>query len=338
MTQHSRLITLFLLLFLPAGLRADTVTFLNGDKLTGKVRQVDGGKLVLDSDVAGNVTIAMDKIATFDTEKPFAIHLNDGTVIVSRIAASDPNTVSTPDPNEPSKIDLSTISTVDPEQMIDPRWQGAFSLGMSSAHGNSSIESGHFSLEAAKRTKNDRTTISANYGRSEDENRTDDKVTEDWFKSRAKYDWFFQKKDYLYGDGRYETDGTAGLKARTIAGGGLGHQFAEGRELNLSGEAGLASLHESYDDGPSRRDLTAQFSYHMDKPLSTKLHLFNDVSYNPTMRNFSDYVLSSSAEVRAMFTDKLFANFKVLFDFDSTPAEDKTPTDIKYLLGVGSKF
>jgi putative salt-induced outer membrane protein YdiY len=339
MTHNSKLITLFLIVAaMAAPLAADTVTFINGDKLTGKVRQVADGKLTMDSDVAGNVIIPLEKISTFNTDKPFAIHLKDGTVIVSKVAASDPNTIAVPDPNEPSKVDIGALSTLDPEQLIDPRWQGAFSLGASSTHGNSRIESANFSLQAAKRTKTDRTNIQADYARSVDRDRQDDQVTESWFKSRAKYDWFFQKKDYIYGDARYETDRIADLKYRTIAGSGLGHQFAEGRQLNLSGEAGLAYLQESYSDGPSRSDLTAQFGYHLDKPLTQRLHFFNDLAYNPTVRNFSDYVLSSSAEVRAMFTDRVFANFKVLFDYDSTPAQDKTNTDTKYLLGIGCKF
>lgn len=340
MTQHSKLIALLSLLAIASPLPADTVVFTNGDKLTGKVRQVTDGKLTLNSDVAGDVTIPLEKISTFETAKPFAIHLKDGTVIVSRVAAGDPNMITTPDPNEPSKVDIGTISSLDPEQLIDPRWQGSFSLGMSSSNGNSSVESARFSINAAKRTRTDRTTLQADYGRSVDKDKDNegDEVTENWLKSRAKYDWFFQKKDYVYFDGRYETDRVADLKYRTIAGSGLGHQFAEGRDFNLSGEAGLASLEERYNNGPSRQDLTAQFGYHLDKTLPWRLHFYNDLAYNPTVRNFSDYVLSSSAEVRAMFTDRLFANFKVLFDYDSTPAQDKTNTDTKYMLGVGSKF
>jgi putative salt-induced outer membrane protein YdiY len=337
-SPRSILYTLLIAAAMAGPLFADTVTCTNGDRLTGKVRKVEDGRLTINSDVAGDVTIPLEKISTFETEKPFAIHLADGTVIVSKVAASDPNTISVPDPNEPSKVDILTISTLDPEQLIDPRWQGSFSLGMSSSHGNSNVESARFSVQAARRTKTDRTNVQADYARSVDKDREDDQVTEDWFKSRAKYDWFFQKKDYIYGDARYETDHIADLKYRSIVGSGLGHQFAEGRSLNLSGEAGLASLHESYNDGPSRSDLTAQFGYHLDKPLTQRLHLYNDTAYNPTVRNFSDYVLQSSAELRAMFTERLFANFKVLFDYDSTPASDKTNTDVKYMLGVGSKF
>jgi hypothetical protein len=34
----------------------------------------------------------------------------------------------------------------------------------------------------------------------------------------------------------------------------------------------------------------------------------------------------------------MFANFKVIFDYDATPAEGAGNTDVKYMLGVGWSF
>jgi len=68
------------------------------------------------------------------------------------------------------------------------------------------------------------------------------------------------------------------------------------------------------------------------------MRLLHDLTYYPSLEQFSDYFLTATAELRASLTKTMFANFKVIFNFDSTPAPDRGSTDIKYLLGVGINF
>ena len=57
---------------------ADQVTLKNGDKLTGTVKSVEGGKMTFDSPLLSTVTIKMDDISTFTTEKPIDIVVKKG--------------------------------------------------------------------------------------------------------------------------------------------------------------------------------------------------------------------------------------------------------------------
>jgi putative salt-induced outer membrane protein YdiY len=316
----------------------DTIVFVNGDSLVGRVKEVANGKLSFSSDMAGNLNIPLQKIATFSTEKPFAIMLKDGTVIVSRIDASEPSTISVPDPNEPSKVDIGMLFSLDPQQFLDPRWTGSFSLGLSSAHGNSSVDSARLAFDASKRTAKDRSTLGADYARSEDKARNDSQVTQDWFRSRAKYDWFFRPREYVYGEGRFETDRIADLKRRVVGGSGLGCQIAESRQFSLAVEAGAASIREIYSGGETNRDITSQFGCNLDMSLNSRLKFINKTRYNATFKDFSDYIMSNSAELRMNLTERVFTNIKVLFDYDSVPAEDSVRTDTKYMFGLGSRF
>ena len=49
--------------------RADTVTFKNGDKLTGTLVNVRDGSIALKSDVLGDISIPLAKVETFSVEK-----------------------------------------------------------------------------------------------------------------------------------------------------------------------------------------------------------------------------------------------------------------------------
>jgi len=317
---------------------ADTVVFINGDVLAGRVKEVTGGKMLFDSNMIGTVSIPLEKITTFSTDKPFALQLNDGTTIISRIEAASPSTIAVPDPNEPSKVDIDMIFTMDPEQFPDPRWTGAFSLGFTSAHGNSRIDSARLSFNASKRTLQDRTSLSADYGRSEDKAGEHKTVTQDWFKSQGKYDWFFRPKDYIYGEGRFETNRIADLSRRIVAGSGVGRQLAESRRFSLAIEAGAASIYDTYSGGNADSDIASQLGCDMSIALNSRLSFSNKTQYNPAFKDFSDYILSNTAELRASLTERIFTNFKIIFDYDSVPAETRTSTDMKYMLGIGSKF
>jgi len=70
----SGLATLALAL-LPAGAIADTVVLTNGDHLTGSVTQLDGGKLTVHTDYAGDIVIAFDKVSSVKVDKPVVLSL-----------------------------------------------------------------------------------------------------------------------------------------------------------------------------------------------------------------------------------------------------------------------
>src|SRR5262249_32309808 len=67
---------------------ADEVIFMNGDRLTGKIESATGGKLILKTEAAGNVTIDLAKVKTFSTDAPVKLKLGeDAPVMESRVEA-----------------------------------------------------------------------------------------------------------------------------------------------------------------------------------------------------------------------------------------------------------
>jgi hypothetical protein len=56
---------------------ADEVIFLNGDRLTGRIVSATGGKLILRTDAAGEITIDLSKVKTFSTDEPIMVKLDD---------------------------------------------------------------------------------------------------------------------------------------------------------------------------------------------------------------------------------------------------------------------
>jgi putative salt-induced outer membrane protein YdiY len=322
---------------------ADEIVFTNGDRITGKIDHAVDGKLVLTSDMAGKVTVELSKIQTFSTDEAITVHLKDGNVLVQKIVSSTAGkfAVEGTETVKAQDFDVAAISLINPQPKPVPKWTGNVSAGFTSTHGNTKTETISGSANLSKRTEKDRTTLSADYarGEQEDPDTGEEKKTEDWWRTRAKYDYFFSKKFFGYLDGRYETDKIAELDRRVIVGGGGGYQWIESENMNFSTEGGLASLYEKYkNQTDSTTELSVQLGYNFDMKLAKNVKLMHDLTYYPSLEKFSDYYLTTTGEIRAHFTEKMFVNFKAILNYDATPAVGAGSTDTKYLVGIGVSF
>jgi putative salt-induced outer membrane protein YdiY len=124
-----------------------------------------------------------------------------------------------------------------------------------------------------------------------------------------------------------------------IIGSGAGYQWIETEDLSFSTEFGLASLYEKFDNQTdSNSEVSFQAGYNFGKTLMKNVKFIHDLTYYPSTEEISDYFLTSTAELRAYFSSTMFTTFKVIFDYDATPAIGSHKTDTKYLLGVGYSF
>ena len=322
---------------------ADELVFTNGDRVTGKIDHAQEGKLVFTSVIAGKVTVDVSKIQTFSTDEPINVHLKDGSVLVQKVVSSTAGkfAIEGTETVKAQDFDLAEISSINPPPKPKPKWTGNVSAAVTSTHGNTKTDAISASANLSKRTEKDRTKLSADYarGEQEDPDTGEKKKTEDWWRTKAKYDYFFSKKFYGYLDGRYETDKMAELDRRVIVGAGGGYQWIESENMNFSTEGGLASVYEKYENQTdSSTELSAQLGYNFDKKLAKGLKFIHDLTYYPSLDKFSDYYLTSTGELRAHFTEKMFVNFKVILNYDTTPATGSGTTDTKYMLGLGYSF
>ena len=323
---------------------ADQVYLKNGDRLTGKIVSLTDGKMVLNSDVAGQVTIDLKTIQTFSSDSPVEIHLKNGTVLHQPVAAAEPNgfTLRAAEPLQPQRFELANVASINPPPAPKAKWTGSVSGAVGLTTGNTKTNSASGSASLAQRTERDRTTINADLARSHQTNRDTGvgRTTEDWWRLGGEYDYFFTTKFFGFGNGRYEKDAIALVNRRVMVGGGAGYQWIEDAKTSFSTNLGLASLFTKYDNVPeSNNQLSAQAGYNFSRQLWKNTKFMNDLTWFPSLSNpSSDYFLTSTAELRANLNKMMFANFKVIFNYDAQPAPDRGNTDIKYLLGIGLSF
>jgi hypothetical protein len=214
---------------------ADEVIFLNGDRLTGKIVSATGGKLILKTDAAGEITIDLTKVKTFSTDEPVVVKLGEQTQVSSKVtpAPADGQVQAQIAPGTtPQPLPIKDIAAINPEP---PTWHGSLALNGLFTSGNSNSEQIGFTAALGKRWETERLTFLAGYtfGRQEDPDTHDKTTTTDYGYASAKFDHFFTKKFYGYALAKVEHDGVADLEIRFSPSIGVGYQWFEGPTFNF---------------------------------------------------------------------------------------------------------
>jgi putative salt-induced outer membrane protein YdiY len=333
------LLTVVLCLTLAGRAAADEILFLNGDRISGKVVGAAGGKLIVKTDVAGEISVDLSKVKTFSTDDPIVLRAGDAT-LRSKVTGSADGTVQiVPVPGgTPQAVALKEVTQINPPPV---KWTGDLTLNALVTSGNSKTENIGATFNAARRSEQDRITLGAGYyyGRQEDRDTGDKDTTIDNVFGAAKYDYFLTKQLYLYGGVRAERDRIADLDLRFTPSIGLGYQWYETPTFNLSTEAGLAWVYEDYRNADSDDHFAARLAYHVDWTPHQAVKLFHNFEWLPAVDDpFDDYNLNADAGLRATITRGFFAEMKIEFRYDSIPAPGSEKDDVRYLLGVGWSF
>jgi putative salt-induced outer membrane protein YdiY len=336
--KHRAILFLCALAAITAVASADQVVFKNGDKLTGKIKTMDGGKLTIATDSAGDVTVDINNVATFSTDVPLDIRTSDGKKLNSAVAASEAGQVKTADGQV---IAFANIAKINPPP---EKWTGSIVINASLARGNTFTDTiglaGDAELRRNNDSINDRTTFGAayNFGTQKDSVTGVKTTNTDNWMAEGKYDYFFNPKFYGYGNMKVEHDRIALLNYRLTPGVGVGYQWFEKPDFNLNTEAGVTYVYEDYITSGTDQHVALRLAYHVDKTLWEKLKLFHDLEYLPAFDDPGDYNLNVDAGVRADITSTFFAQLKAEWKRDSTPAAGARKNDELYTLGVGWKF
>lgn len=318
----------------------DEVLFKSGDRLSGTVKAVAGGKMTFDSKVAGPVTLNMADIKTFSTDAPIEIALADGTVLSQKVAASDEGYVSAiaGATAQPQSIALANVAKVNPEKV---KWTGIVSAGATFVRGNTKSDTAALSAEAARRSESDRITLGAGYysAKQRDNSTRDSSTTADnWF-LKGQYDYFFSEKFYGYGNLKYEKDRIANLDMRLTPGVGVGYQWIEKPDLNFDTEAGFAYVYEKYSDPSDTRNYMAgRLAYHLDKSFNDHVKAFHNLEYIPSFERVDTFLVNTDVGLRAAMTARLSLEAKAQMAYNSQPSEGRDKKDLRYILGVGWAF
>ncbi len=314
----------------------DVILFKSGDKLTGTVKKVSGGKMAFESKVAGKLSLKMDDIQTFSTDESITIEKPDGTRVETKTVAAKAGTITLAASN--TALPLTDIAEVNPEA---PKWTGSLVAGANFARGNTHSDTASINANAQLRRKDDRISLGAGYrfDKKRDQSTGTDDTTEDKWFINGKYDYFLSDQFYLYGNILYEKDRINNLDMRVTPGAGAGYQWVESDDLNFNTEAGLSYVHAEYSDPSETRDYMAiRLAYHLDKQLWENVKAFHNVTFLPSTERSDIFLVYADAGLQTKLVGSWIMEAKAEMEHNSKPAAGLDKSDYRYILGLGYSF
>ncbi|HEY9127068.1 MAG TPA: DUF481 domain-containing protein [Acidobacteriaceae bacterium] len=239
----------------------DTVILANGDHLTGSVTQIDGGKLTLHTDYAGDVVIDFAKVSHVKLQKAAVLSQmktegkkidiskievteieNSGKQVTVTTAAGGTQTAPAPPTVRTPAAQTAYEATLHPNWAH--AWTTTANLSFALARGNSDTTTLGTGETAVRQTLHDKTSLYFNEIFTHDG--LANATTANNIGAGARYDHNLNPKIFAYGAGDFFEDQLQELDLRAILGGGFGwHAIAKPRRtLDVLG--GVAWTHEKY--------------------------------------------------------------------------------------------
>lgn len=310
---------------------ADTVTLLNGDRLSGTVLKMEADMLWLETTYAGTLKLPWSQVARLETDVPVRLQLNDRAQFDARLqpAAAGEVRVQPGGIGAPVPLPLDHIAAINPPRHPDRTvLSGRASLGGSFARGNTDAEALHMDGEVVARNPTQRVTLD---GEHNEASQSGVNTVSNW-RLGLKADHFLAERTYIYAHTRFDHDGQADLDLRSTIGAGLGRQFVERDDLKFSLEGGLSLVHEAYGSVPDERfpGARAALSYEQGF-LGNRLRVFHASDLLLSLEAVEDYLLQTRTGFRVPMGNGLSLGAQVNLDYDAVPAAGKDSTDTALL-------
>lgn len=321
-------------------LGADTVVLVNGDRLTGTVRRLVDGELVLKSKYLGNLSVRWRDVRSISTEAEFSVLMSDGDRHEGRLARRGTTIEVTEAAGEALAVPAESVARM--ERGSSRRGiataisaiDGSADIGFSLVGGNQ--HQTQSSLGAAAEYA---TAAFSVHGRLDSLfARQDGARSQSRHALTARVDRFLDGRLFAYALSGLERNERRRLDLRSRLGGGFGWQVRRSRDSGLSLLGGLTFVHEQ------RRDVGGRRSAEVLVGGEWRTRLVGRTSLVTHLTLHHDQV--DRRRLRVEFDSGLSipiaANFKYslrLFDrFDTRPVSEVKRNDYGIVSGLGVAF
>ena len=316
-----------------APLLADTVWLKNGDKLTGTIQLVDGGKLLLKTDYAGSITLNMTKVATLESDQALLVKQDDFVGEHAKsLRPAGQGQVMLVNGEAPRVVELASIS-----QMMVPRplvqdlaWTGTLDFSADYKRAANDVRDYNIDLDTKARHGAWRHGITAEY----DHETKDDERKTDRVELGYDLDRFFTQKFFWKGQLKYSHDRVEELETQRTIGTGPGYQFWDD-ELGAFSLAGLFNRNDYvFADGSSEHFSSVTGKWDYKRYLDGKnLELYTQGEVGAPFVDSVDYIIDSEAGLRYRLNS--WAALTLKAEWDKVASEYGDTNERRYVIGLG---
>ncbi len=347
--------TIFALLsFAAAATQADVVTLKNGDRVTGTFVNEKAGKLQLKSDVLGDLSIPVDKIASFSAEKAVAVIVKGQKPIEGQLELTPSGEWQVTAAGKSQNIAAATIDTImvaaDYEALenhngrIWQDWKGASTLGYSIQRGDQDTSNLAITVAAVRerpeapifqrhfRTNFGLTTLLAHAT----EGAT--KISSNTLTTSLREDYLFSPDNFVFIIGGLDHNGSQGLYLRETFGGGYGRTLINHSRTQFSVLAGVTYVHEKFFTGANDQTAAVLLGEKFGFQISKHVRLDHNLNFYPNVSVLGQYRFDTTTGLTAALSKRFSLNTSFIDLYLTNPAVGSQKNNVAFTTGVGYAF
>jgi hypothetical protein len=319
---------------------ADVVETKDGARLVGKVTQIDGTTVVLETDYAGTVKVKQADVTTITTDTPSNIRLASGTVLQGTLSGKGEGVETIMGPDGSIQTTVSKVITIwaptakDPEIVALQRaWAYDAAVDIAGKTGNTSQYGTALSFRATLNGPTDKLQFYTGYNHQV----TEGEASADQFKAGIDFQSNFSKRTSWYLRDEAGFDRIKLIDFQNVAAAGLGYDFLKKPKWEFTGRLGLAHRFESYRMDPltllTKEDVN---SAGLDVGLFHSIELksftmVNRISYVPAFNDFSDFRFFHESYIQLPLQSPMWKlRLGLTNDYTSKPAVGLKEMDTTY--------
>ncbi len=330
----SRILLCLALIGASTPLLADTVWLKNGDRLSGKIKVFDGGKLLIQTEYAGQIPIDWKQVRTLESDQELLVKQDAymGEKAKS-LQAAEEGKVTLVNGEAPKTVELASI-----QQIIKPKpvvedivWKGNVDMALDYQRSESDTNDYGIDFKTSARHGKWRHTAEGEYNHEYQDNVV---TTDNW---RAEYalDRFITEKWFWEGRLTYKRDKVEDLSRQRTVGSGPGYQFWDDELGAFSLRSLLNRTDYEYMDGGKADFYALAMKWDYNRYLIGKtVELFSSGEVGKPLSGVANYALDAQVGLRYKVTEWASLNLKAERDVISgTEKSDLSKT--RYTAGFG---
>lgn len=307
---------------------ADSIRLKDGSHIVGVITGINGGKLVVKTEFAGDISIVLDAILSIETDKETGYKLDTGEVHSGQLFFDEGRQELLIGDADIDAALGAIVAIGDPVKLSGPmvNWSGRAQFGATFEEGDTD-ELDFDALVSTTRTSDAGRLVllvRGEYGETNDV-RTDNAVF-----SSARYEYDQTERRYLLGIAQLEYDEFEDLDIRHSVGGGLGYFFVKRERQILKGFTGLIYQHEQFGNGTRTDDLLSPIGYEYRLDLRDRLRFRSDSIFFTNLTTTDNWRITAENAIEVPISSqegwKIRLGVRNKYDNDVQPGIEKLDT------------
>lgn len=347
------------LLLLPAFSRADSITFKNGETLTGTWEQVEGGKIVFKSDNVGEITVAATKLESISVSTAAVAILKDGTTVSGDLQLDSKGALGLVPSTKPGAAPETDFVIIYPaatfkkfEQTENARlwqdWNGSANLGYNLQSGDQQARNFSSTINATRNQPDIpglspkwRSTyfLTSLFANAKD-TLTGATVNSSTLSTGLRQDWLFSGSNFLFAFGQFDYVQPQGISNRETLGGGYGRDLIHTSKLVFSLMGGMTYVNTNFigTASPAEQSAEALVGEKISAQPTKWLHLDHYLNFYPNLTQTGQYRFDTSTTLSIPVRKKLSFQVSYIDFYLSNPALGSHMNNSTFSTGLGYSF